>query len=55
MPIISLFMRDGIFWFLSVFVVMVPQAAITAGARVTIGEVMIKFVHSYSNFYGATN
>ncbi|KAK7034588.1 hypothetical protein VNI00_012219 [Paramarasmius palmivorus] len=40
-PVVSLFMRDGIFWFLAVFAVMVPQAVIAAGARVTIGEVMI--------------
>ncbi|KAJ8090733.1 hypothetical protein PM082_018299 [Marasmius tenuissimus] len=40
-PLISLFMRDGIFWFLAVFAVMVPQTLIGAGARPTLMEVMI--------------
>ncbi|KAL0573858.1 hypothetical protein V5O48_008099 [Marasmius crinis-equi] len=41
LPLILLFMRDGIFWFLAVFAVMVPQAVIVAAARITLGEAMI--------------
>ncbi|KAL0061211.1 hypothetical protein AAF712_011970, partial [Marasmius tenuissimus] len=40
-PLSSLFMRNGIFWFLAVFAVMVPQTLIGAGARPTLMEVMI--------------
>ncbi|ESK89593.1 hypothetical protein Moror_8664 [Moniliophthora roreri MCA 2997] len=45
----SLFLRDGILWFLAVFVTMISQVVIVAGVRMTLGAVMINMtISSYS-------
>ncbi|TFK34306.1 hypothetical protein BDQ12DRAFT_715370 [Crucibulum laeve] len=41
MPIVSLFLRDGVFWFLAVFAVGLPQMILTYVGRATLSEVMI--------------
>ncbi|TFK71163.1 hypothetical protein BDN72DRAFT_838110 [Pluteus cervinus] len=41
MPVISLFLRDGVFWFLGVFAVGFSQTMICYLARATLTEVMI--------------
>ncbi|KAJ7436800.1 hypothetical protein B0H11DRAFT_2109238 [Mycena galericulata] len=41
MPIVNLFLRDGIFWFLAVVAVNPPQIIIWAAARPTLTELLI--------------
>ncbi|KAL0059364.1 hypothetical protein AAF712_013875 [Marasmius tenuissimus] len=40
-PIVALFKRDGIFWFLAVFAAMIPHTVIVAAGRKTLAELMI--------------
>ncbi|KAJ7690565.1 hypothetical protein B0H16DRAFT_1856826 [Mycena metata] len=41
MPIVNLFLRDGIFWFMAVVAVIPPQILIWAVARPTLSELLI--------------
>ncbi|KAK7036763.1 hypothetical protein VNI00_011429 [Paramarasmius palmivorus] len=42
-PILSLFIRDGVYWFIAVLALFITQIVIAAVARVTLGEMLIKY------------
>ncbi|KAJ6577957.1 hypothetical protein B0H19DRAFT_572939 [Mycena capillaripes] len=41
MPIYNLFLRDGVFWFVAIFVTFLPEVVIWAAARQSLAELMI--------------
>ncbi|KAJ7748197.1 hypothetical protein DFH07DRAFT_830423 [Mycena maculata] len=41
MPIYTMFLRDGVFWFVAIFVTFIPEIIIWARARESLAEVMI--------------
>ncbi|KAJ7661093.1 hypothetical protein B0H17DRAFT_1212373 [Mycena rosella] len=41
MPIYNMFLRDGVFWFVAVFVVFLPEVIIWACARKSLAEILI--------------
>ncbi|KAJ7144505.1 hypothetical protein C8R44DRAFT_973975 [Mycena epipterygia] len=41
MPIYNMFLRDGIFWFVAIFVTFIPEVVIWARARQTLAELLI--------------
>ncbi|KAJ7172791.1 hypothetical protein C8R43DRAFT_1230920 [Mycena crocata] len=41
MPIYNMFLRDGVFWFVAIFVTFIPEVAIWARARQSLAEVLI--------------
>ncbi|KAJ7133164.1 hypothetical protein C8R44DRAFT_870602 [Mycena epipterygia] len=41
MPIYNMFLRDGIFWFVAIFVTFIPEVIIWARARQTLAELLI--------------
>ncbi|KAK7045161.1 hypothetical protein R3P38DRAFT_189087 [Favolaschia claudopus] len=44
MPIYSLFLRDGVFWFVAIFATFLPEVVIWAAARQSLAELMIACV-----------
>jgi len=41
MPIYNLFLRDGVFWFVAIFITFLPEVIIWAAARQSLAELMI--------------
>ncbi|KAJ6589275.1 hypothetical protein B0H19DRAFT_1367679 [Mycena capillaripes] len=41
MPIYNLFLRDGVFWFVAIFITFLPEVVIWAAARQSLAELMI--------------
>ncbi|KAJ6612842.1 hypothetical protein B0H10DRAFT_273619 [Mycena sp. CBHHK59/15] len=41
MPIYNMFLRDGVFWFIAIFVTFIPEVIIWASARQSLAEVLI--------------
>jgi len=41
MPIYNLFLRDGVFWFVAIFITFIPEVVIWAAARQSLAELMI--------------
>jgi len=39
--IVRLFLRDGVFWFVAIFVTFLPEIVIWASARASLAEIMI--------------